>query len=227
MAQKRDVSASQVRSMERMKDRTGLYILGGSAADAASYEASRYAQGVLTYSLLLGMRGAALRESQLVDVAQWFQFATDEVPRLAKDIGGIQKPTMAMPGPGSSFDIGQILAKEQIPMAATRPLFLRSNFQDEAGLQDRLKLALLVDEALRSSAAHGSANAPVYVDASDIPDAYSLAGRYRVAGGDISVTVSLFHGEDVAGNFTIGGKAASAAKLAEDIVTRAEMLLTK
>jgi len=227
MAQRREIAASQLRSLERMQDRTGLYILGGSAADAASYEASRYAQGILTYSLLLGMRGAALRESQFVDVSKWFEFATDEVPRLAKDIGGIQKPTMAMPGAGSSFDIGQLLAKDEIPMAAERPLFLRSNFQEETGLQDRLKLALLVDEALRAGAARGQSGSLVYVDASDIPDAYSLAGRYRVTGGDVSVTASLFHGEQVAGSFTVAGKGASLDKLARDIVAQAELWLKK
>jgi len=69
LIEKRDVPSSQIRSFERMKDRMGLYILAGSAADAVSYEASRYGQGLLTYSLLLGMRGAALRENQFVDVS--------------------------------------------------------------------------------------------------------------------------------------------------------------
>lgn len=68
LTEKRDIASSQVRALERMKDRTGLYVLAGAAADAVSYEAGRYGQGLLTWSLLFGMRGAALREFQFVYV---------------------------------------------------------------------------------------------------------------------------------------------------------------
>ena len=51
-----------VRALERMKDRTGTYVLAGAAADAVSYEATRYGQGLLTYGLLFRMRGPALRQ---------------------------------------------------------------------------------------------------------------------------------------------------------------------
>ena len=44
-------------------------LLLGCAADRVSYEASRYEQGLLTYSLLTGMRGAALREGDMVRAA--------------------------------------------------------------------------------------------------------------------------------------------------------------
>ena len=58
LTDKRAVPGSQVRALERVKDRTGIHVLAGCAADAVSYEASRYGQGVLTYSLLLAMRGS-------------------------------------------------------------------------------------------------------------------------------------------------------------------------
>ncbi len=54
---KRDAfSSTTIRAFDRMKDRTGMHIITGSAADAVSYEASRYGQGVLTYSLLEGWK---------------------------------------------------------------------------------------------------------------------------------------------------------------------------
>ena len=95
MSESRDVPSSQIRALERLKDRTGVYVLAGSASDAVSYEASRYGQGLLTYSLLLGMRGAALREESYVDVGRLFAYATDEVPSLARGIGGVQRPLLA------------------------------------------------------------------------------------------------------------------------------------
>ena len=129
-----------------------MHILAGCAADRASYEASRYGQGLLTYSLLLGMRGAALREDQFVDVEPLFSFATNRVPELAKYIGGIQQPVVASPG-GQSFDIGQLTAEDKalIPLQAVRPLVLRSNFQDDKRLRDHLELGRRVNEQLRAS----------------------------------------------------------------------------
>src|SRR6202011_2249689 len=143
-------------ALERVKDRTGLFILAGCASDSVSYEATRYAQGVLTYSLLLGMRGAALKEDQFVDVGTLFNFAADKVPELARDIGGIQRPVIASPR-GSSFDIGQVTADDQgkIPLQAVRPLVLRVLFQDEEELTDVLGLGQSLDEVLRDASSRG------------------------------------------------------------------------
>ena len=126
LTEKRDVPGSQVRALERVKDRTGMHVLAGCAADAVSYEASRYGQGVLTYSLLLGMRGAKLREGEYVDVVELFGFAADKVPELARDIGGVQRPLIASPR-GSSFDIGRLTAadREKVPLQMIKPVVLR------------------------------------------------------------------------------------------------------
>jgi hypothetical protein len=210
-----------------MKDRTGLYILAGSAADAVSYEASRYGQGLLTYSLLLGMKGESLRENQFIDVGTWFAFAADKVPELAKDIGGIQMPKPAIPFGGASFDIGQVLDEDKIriKVAAIRPLFLRSNFQDDARPIDHLKLAARVNELLRSVAGRGQDADLSFIDASDFPDAYVLAGRYRLGGTAITVKVTLFRGDTEAGQFTVEGDAGKLDDLAALIVSAAERSL--
>jgi WD40 repeat protein len=227
LTEKRDVPSSQIRSLERMKDRTGFYILAGSAADAVSYEASRYGQGLLTHSLLVGMRGAALRENRFVDVNTWFAFATEEVPKLAKDIGGIQKPRPAIPYGGESFDVGMLLDedKAQIHVASVRPLFLQSNFQDEVRFIDHLKLAARVNEALREVSVRGAGASLVYVDASEYPDGYLLTGRYRVAGSSVKVRVTLFKGEKEAANFTVEGITAEIDKVAQQIVDEAGRVL--
>ena len=60
LTDKREVDGSQIRALDRLKDRTGMHVLAGCAADAVSYEATRYGQGLLTYSLLTGMTGGAL-----------------------------------------------------------------------------------------------------------------------------------------------------------------------
>jgi len=103
LIEKRGVPGDQIRAIERLKDRTGFYVLMGATADASSYEASQFGQGLLTYALLKGMKGTALREGQFVDVSNLFQKVADDVPELAKNIGGIQQPRIAMPAEPASI----------------------------------------------------------------------------------------------------------------------------
>lgn len=224
LTEKREVPGSQIRALDRLKDRTGMFVLAGCAADSVSYEASRYGQGVLTYSLLLGMRGSALREEQFVDVDKLFGFAADEVPALARDIGGIQRPVIAVPKGGASFDIGQLTAsdRQKIPLQPERPLVLRSTFEDEVAFDDVLGLGKRVDELLRNGSARGSAAAIVFVDARDMPDGYRLVGRYKTADGKTSVAAKLFRNSHVAIEFTVAGTADKPDDLAGRIVAEVE-----
>jgi hypothetical protein len=147
----RDVGADQIRAIDRLLDRTGFHVLMGCAADRVSYEASQYSQGLLTYALLQGMRGAALRDREYVDVSLLFQYAADQVPQLAGQIGGIQKPLIFAPR-GTSFDVGQLRSvdKKLIPLAQVRPLLLRPALQnaDENILDDDLGLMVRLRKRL-------------------------------------------------------------------------------
>ena len=91
---------------------------------------------MLAYSLLLGMSGAALREGRSLDVMQLFQYARDQVPKFAGDIGGIQTPTLASPMDASSFNIGLVTEEVEIPLQEVKPMFVRSNFQEETRAKD-------------------------------------------------------------------------------------------
>ena len=100
----RDVDASQIKAIDRMKDRTGMFIVSGCAADKVSFEASQYGQGLLTYAILDAMKGKAVKGKN-VDVFTIMNYARETVPNLAKGIGGIQTPQLLIPR-GGSFDIG-------------------------------------------------------------------------------------------------------------------------
>ena len=188
-----------------------------------SYEASRYGQGLLTYSLLLGMRGAALREEEYVDVSKLFGFAADRVPELATGIGGIQRPVVAAPKGGASFDIGRLTGedKAKVPLQAVRPIVLRANFQDERRPRDTLGLAKLVDERLRDASSRGRDAPLVFIDAGEFPDACEIGGRYRVEDGKVAVEVTVFRGEEEIGRFSIDGSADDLEALATRIVDEA------
>lgn len=197
LVERKDLSGDAIRAIERMKDRVGFHVLMGSAADAVSYEAGRYDQGLLTYALLEGMRGRSLREDKFVDVTKWFDFAEDEVPKLAGDIGGIQRPQIAAPQ-GSSFDVGALStpeARAAIPLSVSRPQLLRPRLSDEDSpdLFDTLGLETLLRAKLREAslvtARDGST--PVFVDAAELPGAIAVGGRYKVEGEKIRVTLGL------------------------------------
>lgn len=176
---RRDIDPSQIKAIDRMRDRTGLYVISGCAADAVSYEASRYGQGLLTYALLQAMKGARLRESKYVDISQLLEYARDEVPKMAMGIGGIQQPQLLYPKAGS-FDIGMLdeEAKARIPLASIKPVFIRTTVLDEERKRDVLRIGAGLNEKLNLLATRGAESPIVFVDAEDFPDACSISGTY-------------------------------------------------
>lgn len=191
----RNLNASQIRALDRMKDRTGTFVLSGSAADKVSYEASEYGQGLLTYALLNGMMGLAARvtaDGQYVDVMELFQHARDEVPRLAASIKGIQTPMLGFPAQAASFDIGIIEDQQSIPIGNRKPVLIRSNILNQQTLQDDLNLVGRLEAALREENERGKNADFIYVDVSEYPNAYSLSGLYTKEEGDIQLRLRLF-----------------------------------
>ena len=194
LTEQRSVSGEQIRAIERLKDRTGFHILMGCASDKVSYEATQFSQGLLTHALLKAMRGAALRENEYVDVSSLFQYAADEVPRLAKNIGGIQKPMIAAPR-GSSFDIGWLTQEEKklVPLASPPPIVLRpllinpEEGDDNLGLMQRLRQKL-ADTLLQNGKDQPTA---VYVDSDEMPGAIRPAGTYVAEKGMVRVRINL------------------------------------
>ena len=68
--------------------------------------------------------GEAAFAYEFVDVFTLFGFAADKVPELARDIGGVQRPIVASPKGGASFDIGRLTKedKAKVPLQAVRPV---------------------------------------------------------------------------------------------------------
>jgi hypothetical protein len=192
-----------------------------------SYEATRYAQGLLTYSLLEGMKGAALDRGEFVEVGKLFAYATDRVPALAGDIGGVQRPLVSAPRGTASFPIGQLTAadKPNVPLAAARPLVLPSNFQDAVRLKDTLALKAEVDKQFRNLAAVNRGAKVVFIDAAEFPGALEVAGRYEVSGGNVTVEVRVFGGQKEAAKFTVAGNAGNPAAVAAKVVAEVEKRL--
>jgi hypothetical protein len=195
LVDRREASGDAIRAIDRAKDRTGSYILMGSASDAVSYEASRYGQGLLTYALLKGMKGAALSNDEFIDVAKLFQYAREEVEQLARNIGGIQRPIIFSPK-DDSFEVGQLTVadKLKILLATPKPMILRPRFFDAQADDDTLDLMKALRARLRDEsfvAGRGASTDLVFVDDEEFPGGIRPTGRYTVEGNKVTVTLRL------------------------------------
>lgn len=224
------MSSAQVRSFENLKDRANIYILAGSAADAVSYESSIYGQGLLTYSMLMGMKGPALRNNQFVDILQLFNFASAEVPELASEIGGIQKPEIKIPATGS-FDIGKLNdeQKDLIKVNSPKPIFIYSSFQDEAAFLDVLNLGRIVDAELRALDARSDAQI-VFLNTNSYHDAFSIKGRYSMDKSHlIHARVRLFKDKSLILSFETKGQNTGEVKdkIIDEVLKNLQPILTE
>ena len=198
------LNSSQTRALDRLRDRTGMFVLSGSAADKVSFEAGVFGQGLLTYALLEGMRSGnrsdtdGKRMAKMIDVMTLFQYARDRVPELATSINGTQIPMLGFPSRASSFDIGILdeQATAAIQLSKEKPIVIRSIFLNEATYRDDLKLADQLEAIFRKETKKGATAELVYVDVYDYPGAYSLGGFYRETAAGIELKLKLLHGDD-------------------------------
>lgn len=145
----KSLDASQIKAIDRMRDRTGLFVLSGCASDAVSYEASQFGQGLLTYSILQGLKGGALFEGKFADVNTIMEYSRDKVPELAKNIGGIQTPQLLVPKGGSfSFGIYDESDKSRIKIASPKEIFIQSHFVNGSSFEPDLSFSQALDDAL-------------------------------------------------------------------------------
>jgi hypothetical protein len=227
----RGVPGDQIRAIERLQSRTGFHVLMGSAADRLSYEATQFGRGLLTYALLQGLYGAALRDGEYIDVSRWFQYAVDEVPALARQLGGVQQPLVAAPR-GSSFDLGRLTAEDRaaIPLPSARPLVLRPVFLDPERGFDHLELMSavrerLLDASVPSARGADAVRTAVYVDADELPGAVRLSGTYALRGDAVTVTVNLIRDARRVGGYEVAGTRAGRDALASAVAEQAQRAL--
>ena len=217
---KRDVPADQQRALENLKDKTGTYILSAAASGQAAYETSLYGQGLLTYSLLSGIKlGDALRENKYIDVTKWFNTTASNVQMMAKDIGGRQDPQIIG---AASFDVGLVDKQitDNIKLSIKKKIFRRSRFiEDDDLLNDDLNLSGLIDNELNNLSVRGKESPLAFVADNTMEDAYSVRGKYEVKGTDIKLKISLFKGaKERVGQFEVTGTSDNLPELTDKIL---------
>ena len=222
----KNLNADQILALERMKDRTGMFVLSGSAADKSSYEASRYGQGLLTFSLLQGMEYVARTSNGYVDVSRLFQYSLDKVPELAEGIGGMQTPRMAPPEGGQSFYIGIVNDTVALPIAQEKPVFVRANIKDKKKYwTDPLGVEDALASRFRNESAKGARSSLAYFDLPKYNNSYQIIGHYEQKGEGIVftgvVTRSDLQDADPLGELEWHGPVGQLEKMMDAIIAQA------
>lgn len=195
----RDFNPDQVIAFELLKDKTGTFILTGSTADMSSFESNQYGQGLLTYSLLQGMSGTALKEGKYVDIMTLFQSARNLVPKLAQTIKQVQTPVIAAPKGASSFPIGIKDESVKIEVTPLKPVVIWSSFQDRDQFNDPIGLTQALNDYFHGQGAKGAQAKYVYYDIPKYSDGYSIRGNYTSAGKKVNLAGRLFKGDEPVG----------------------------
>lgn len=197
----RELSGDQIRAMEFLRGKTGTFILMGSANSQPSYEASGFNQGLLTYALLEGMRGAALRPATSdVEVRLLLNYAERRVPELAREMKLEQKPVIKQPA-GNSFLVGKMIDEDrlQINLPVLKPVLLRPRLTNPAAdnddtlnlipeLSKRFDLENSYEVMRRSGRGEPSF---IYIDADYFPGAIRVTGTYTVQAETVKVKAFL------------------------------------
>jgi WD40 repeat protein/uncharacterized caspase-like protein len=224
MAARNDETAQQKKAIDKLNEKSGLFILSASASNQSAYELGRYTQGLLTYSLLKVMKQQPdiLEDGKLLNVSRWFNAAEKTVAELSRENGARQEPQVVS---NTNFNIGivdaEVLAAISLPQE--KPLFAASNFQnsDENADGDNLELSKLINLQLSDLSTRGSDSKIVYVTATNSPDAYTLSGRYDVKGSDVIVRISIKRNNKTAFRFEQNGSMDKLTGLAAAISSKA------
>ncbi|MEP7106991.1 MAG: caspase family protein [Ferruginibacter sp.] len=226
---KREVPADQQRALESLKDKTGTFILSASAPGQSAYETSLYGQGLLTYSLLAGVKlGTALKNNRFIDVTKWFNFACEYVKLQAKEIGARQDPQILG---SASFEVGLVDKEitDSIQLPLKKKIFRRSRFiQDDELLNDDLDMGYLVDQELNNLSETGNLSPLVFVADNLLHDAYTIRGKYSVADNKVSCRISVFKGQgERIFQFDLAGTTDKKEAIAAIMVERVKSFLNK
>jgi hypothetical protein len=230
LAARNDDRAEQIKAIDKLNEKSGLFILAASASNQSAYEMGRYSQGLLTYALLKAIKQQPdiLEDNKYLNVSRWFNAAEKTVSDMVRETGNRQEPQIVSAG---NFNIGIVDTEvvAGIKLANEKPLFTASNFQnsDEAIADDDLEISKYINQRMNDISGRGNDSRISYVTSTSAPDAYSLSGRYEVNGEAVIIKITIRQNKVVKYKFELPGKKNDLKALAEHVVTMAADWLSK
>jgi len=229
LASRSDENGKQKKAIEKLNEKSGMFILSASASDQKAYEIGKYNQGALTYSLLKAIKEQPdiLEDRQFLNISRWFSAAEKTVGELARETGTRQQPQVVST---SNFNIGVVDddVRNKIVLPFEKFLFTRSEFRNTELRTDNLKLRSLIDKEL-SGLSDDNSDAPLLFNPEyEGANVYSLSCDYTVAGNDVIVSAVLIKGGvEIKTKFEVKGKADNLTHLSGSIISEIKDWLSK
>ena len=220
----KELNSDQRRALERANDRSGMFVLAGSAADKSSFEASSYGHGLLTYSLLNGMLKVAAENNKNVELGDLFAYVEDDVPVLAKNINRVQKPEVIQ---AESYAIGRIDSLVKIKLPTERPVFVRVSMMDVKKNKDLLGLTKTLNAELVRVSTEKNSSLVFWDVESYAGKYYYLGGQYESTEGSVKGNASLYLNDTELTKFPVSGSVDALSKLAKDLIYKVQDYLAK
>lgn len=223
LAARDDEKAEQIKAVEKLNNKSGLFILSASASNQYAYEMGKYSQGLLTYSLLKAIKEQPeiLEDQKYLSVYRWFDAAEKTVSDIASQSGNQQQPQLVST---TNFAIGVVddEVRNKIILPGEKPVFAASNFQnsDEDIAADNLGINKLVDNILADISTRSTDNKISYLPYS-ANDAYNLSGRYTVDGAAILLKVNIRKNNKTLYKFEVKGTTDKPEIVAQNATTKA------
>ncbi|HWR32365.1 MAG TPA: caspase family protein [Chitinophagaceae bacterium] len=224
LAARSDDKTQQVKAIDKLNEKSGLFILSASASDQNAYEMGRYAQGLLTYSLLKAIRQQhdILEDGKYLNISKWFNAAEKDVTEISKVSGNRQEPQLLTT---TNFNIGIVdeEVKKNILLPREKILFTHCNFQnaDENISADDLELNKLMNMQLNSIAQRGINTTITYMPVTAEPEAITLSGRYSISNNTINIKIFIRGQNTLKQKFEFTGTKDKLGELVSMIVDKA------
>jgi hypothetical protein len=161
--------------------------------------------------LLEALKGAKLHDGGYANVGQLFDYAQTRVPEIARKLGLSQLPRSIPADVGSPFDFALYTVDEQklFRLPNPNPLILRPSLQNKDLSYDNLKLLPVLQRALLEASYLGGRGEDqaslVFVDASEMVDAFTPVGSYTVNGDQVTIKLNLIRNEQPVATLTVEG----------------------
>lgn len=215
------ISTTQEKALEKLEDKTGVYILASSEAEQKSYEAKALTHGLLTFSLLRGMSGEATNDD-IINVIDLLSYASKEAENIGRnELGGGQRPVLGISDGGNSFPIGFKNTSLKIELPKNKIKFGRPNFVSLPLINDPRKLTDKMLAKIKELGPIGTKEPFIYSNNND-KDTYMFTGSYEVIKNEVILNWNLLKdNKKYKGPFTEKMDGGNVKKFTENIINKA------
>ena len=187
------ITTDQTKALENLKDNSGFFILSASASGQSAYESQIFGHGILTYSLLRGIKmGEGLKKNNEIGIIEWFNNASESAKEWAKSVGKTQDPQILFARESFSVGLADNEVKDGIHInKEPKKIFSKTIlFSDVKLYIDDLQLGAEFDNELASTSINEK-SLYTFIGTHQGSDDYSIRGSYELKDTTLTIKVNL------------------------------------